>query len=376
LTDPPAAPRGSFLRDLLGFLRLLARRWGEDRCPQVAGSLTFATLLALAPAFAIVVAMFSSMPFFERAMVRLKVFLLVNLVPEMAGRIITVYMEQFAQAAGKLTLVSAAVLLASSLAVMFTMDRTLNRIWRVRRPRPLLASLATYLLLLAAGPLLVGASVSATQMLLALASGVERVPEEAHGFLARSASVAVSTMTFFLIYRLVPHRRVAWRHAVLGGAIAGVLFEAMKELFAAWVRAAPTYDLVYGAFAAVPLFLVWVYLAWLVVLLGAEVTACAELWGERPWERVRSQALPLVEALELVRLLSATGGAPLAFERLRQELRTSAETLEDRLAELSLRGIVRRVGPADWVLARSPSELTLAELTAALGRGVGLESGR
>ena len=370
LSESPPRIR-ALAHDLLGFLRFLARRWSEDRCTQIAGSLTFVTLLALAPAFAIVVAMLSSSPIFENVMVRLKIFLLLNLVPEIAGKIITVYMTQFAEAAAKLTLVSLVILLASSLAVMLTVDRTLNRIWRVRRPRGLAASFGGYLLLFAAGPLLIGASVSLTTFLLGLAAGVENVPGEAHALLTRSVSIGVGTMIFFLIYRVVPARPVSWRHALLGGSIAALLFEAMKEGFAAYVRVAPTYDVVYGAFAAVPLVLLWIYLAWLVVLLGAEVTACAEYWTERPWVRPRLAALPMRDAMELVHQLMRAEGRPVAFEALRQELRADSHALEDALLGLAERGIVRRLGPSEYVLARGAESFTLADFYAALGRDSG-----
>src|SRR5688572_27970433 len=126
----------AWLTDVVGFLRFVLRRWGEDRCPQIAGSLTFTTLLALVPVFAIVVALLSRSPFFEDVMVQIKIFLLLNLVPDIAHKIITVYMEQFRQNAGRLTTVGFTVLFFTAIALMFTVDRSINAIWRVRRPRP------------------------------------------------------------------------------------------------------------------------------------------------------------------------------------------------------------------------------------------------
>jgi membrane protein len=183
-------------------------------------------------------------------------------------------------------------------------------------------------MLLSVGPLLVGVSVSATTYLLTLTVGLERLPDEAQPLLLRAGPVAVTAVTFFLVYRIVPHRHVPWSHALLGGLVAAVLFEAMKDLFAAYIRAVPTYNLVYGAFAAIPIFLLWVYLSWLVILLGAEVTACAQYWHDGRWKH------------------AATPGE-----------------LEELLSQLVRRGIVRREADGSYVLAK-PQE------------GKGADSGR
>ena len=132
------------IRDFAGFVAFVFRRWQEDRCPQIAGSLTFTTLLAMVPLFTVAVAVLSSLPFFEGAMVQIKIFLLLNLVPEIAGRIITVYMAQFAEAAARLTTVSLVALFAMAIAMLFTVDRSLNVIWRVDRHRPWWLSAAGY----------------------------------------------------------------------------------------------------------------------------------------------------------------------------------------------------------------------------------------
>ena len=157
----------AILRDIAGFVAFVIRRWQEDRCPQIAGALTFTTLLAIVPLFTVAVAVLSALPFFEGAMVQIKIFLLMNLVPEIAGRIITVYMIQFAEAAGRLTTVSLVALVAMAITTLFTIDRSLNVIWRVDSHRPLWLSVAGYTALLALGPILIGLSLWATSALVA-----------------------------------------------------------------------------------------------------------------------------------------------------------------------------------------------------------------
>ena len=264
------------LLDFLGFLRYVLRRWSEDRCPQIAGSLAFTTLLALVPVFAIAVAMLSRAPFFEDLMVQIKIFLLLNLVPEIAGRIITVYMEEFARNAGRLTTLGLIILFATSVALMLTIDRSINAIWRTRRKRSVWISILAYVALLTVGPVLIGLSVSITTYLMAL-----RLPDvsaPANAFLLQAVPTAVSTIAFFLIYRLVPHRPVPWTHAFAGALTAAAMFEIAKEALAFYFARVPAYNVVYGTFAAVPIFLLWVYVSWLIVLFGAELAAALDEW--------------------------------------------------------------------------------------------------
>ena len=269
------------LRKLLGFLaflRYVFKRWGEDRCPQIAGSLAFTTLLALVPVFAIAVAMLSRAPFFEDIMVQIKIFLLLNLVPDIAGRIITVYMEEFSRNAGRLTGLGVAILFGTSVALMLTIDRSINAIWRTRRKRSVWISILAYVLLLTVGPILIGLSVSITTYLMTLPARLPNVPAPANAFLLQAVPTATSTVAFFLIYRLVPHRPVPWLHALAGGFLAAVMFELAKEALAFYFANVPTYSMVYGAFAAVPIFLLWVYVSWLIVLFGAEMAASLDEW--------------------------------------------------------------------------------------------------
>ena len=266
--------------DTFDFVRFVLRRWTHDRCPEIAGSLAFTTMLALVPTFAIVVSILSHMPFFEEMMVQIKVFLLLNLVPEIAGKIIAEYIPQFSENAGRLTTLGVLILLVSAVALMLTIDRSINVIWRTRAKRKLWISILAYMALLLVGPLLIGVSVSITTYLLSLPQRLGNVPETAHTLLLQGIPTAVSTIAFFLIYRLVPHRPVPWAHALAGGIVAAVLFEAAKEGFAFYVAHARYYSIAYGAFAAVPFFLLWIYFSWLIVLFGAELAASLGEWRD------------------------------------------------------------------------------------------------
>jgi membrane protein len=252
----------------------------DDRCPQIAGSLAFTTLLAMVPVFAIAVAVLSWFPFFERVMAQIKIFLLLNLLPEIAGRIITVYMVEFERNAARLTWIGVAALFVMSVSLMLTFDRSLNHIWRSHRKRPTWALVAGYFALLVLGPLLIGTSVTITTYLMTLSAGLVPTQSAWQPLLLHVVPTLSTGLLFFAVYKIVPHERVPGRHALAGAAVAAVMFEAAKELFAFYVEAAPAYSVVYGTFAAVPFFLLWIYLSWLIVLFGAELTASLAQWED------------------------------------------------------------------------------------------------
>jgi membrane protein len=361
----------AFLKDTFDFLRFVFRRWTEDRCPQIAGSLTYTTILALVPMFVIAVAVLSSAPFFEDVMAQIKIFLLLNLMPEIAGKIITVYMVDFAANARRLTSVGLVAVFVVAVLLMLIVDRSLNAIWRVRRSRPYWMSVLGYVLLLVAGPVLIGLSVSISTYLMSLSFGTATLPADWHPRLLRIVPLTMSAIAFFLVYRIIPHRHVPWKHAALGGIVAAVLFEAFKGLFAVYVRYAPTYNLVYGTFAAVPIFLIWVYLSWLVILFGAELTASASYWHGGLWKKSTSPSIHFRHGVNVARQLLDAGGEPVAFEALRRQTKVPVHELEDTISRLLEGGIVKRRRGAGYLLARAPDEITLEEIYEATVAPVG-----
>jgi membrane protein len=354
------------LRKLFGFFRYVLRRWSEDRCPQIAGSLTYTTLLALVPVFAIAVALLSSSPFFERVMTQFKIFLLLNLLPEIAGTIITVYLEQFAQNAARLTTVGVAALFVTAIALMFTIDKSLNAIWRVGHSRPYWVSALGYTLLLAAGPVLIGVSMSVTTYLVTLSLRVASVPTEAGSILIRGIPASMSATAFLLLYKIVPHRSVPWRHAIVGALVAAVLFETAKELFAAYVRYVPTYNVIYGTFALVPIFLIWVYVSWLVVLFGAELTASLDYWKDERWLRALTADVRFREMMSIVRRLVEARGEPLGVERIRMDTGIPRRELAQTIERMVKAGWITHEGER-VSLARNPREITLGALYESAG---------
>jgi len=351
-------------RAFVEYVLFVHHRIREDRCLQVAGSLTFTTLLAFVPLITIAVAVFSAFPVFSGFSTAIRQFVLLNLVPTSAGKVITVYMQQFADNAGRLTAWGIAILGVSSVLTMLTIDRAFNTIWRVRRQRTLISRLLIYWAVLTIGPFLIGASLSVTSWLLSLSMGVVRGTEGAEVVLLKIVPLVLTGAAMAFLYRTVPNRRVDTRDAVAGGILAGLAFEGMKAAFGAYIKNVPTYKLVYGAFASFPIFLLWVYISWLVIVIGAEVTAAMpylRTGGVRLKRRPGDQFLEAVRLMRHVYQAHQTGHVP-RTEEMRIGLRLPLDECESLLERLASAGWVAPVTGDGWVLSRDVSEIRLADV--------------
>jgi len=263
------------LRQLGRFLLHVARRFDEDRCLQIASSLTFTTLLALVPLVTIALTLMSAFPVFSGLGEQIRQFLLANMLPEAAGKVVTGYIEQFSGRAGRLTALGTAALAVTAFMMMFTIERAFNSIWRVSRARPMVQRILVYWATLTLGPVLIGASLSITSYIISTSLGYARQVPLAGAAIIGLAPFVLTCAAFTFLYYVVPNRAVRLRHALLGGLVAGLAFEIMKRGFALYVAKFPTYTLVYGAFAMIPIFLLWVYFSWVVIVIGALIAALA-----------------------------------------------------------------------------------------------------
>lgn len=259
--------------------RHIVRRARQERLPQAAGSLTFTSLLAVVPILAVSLALFTRFPLFNRFEAALEQHLLKSLLPADIARTVLATLHQFAANASGLTWAGSLFLLATALAMLLTVENTLNQIWQVKRNRPLLKRVGLYLLILALAPPLLGVSLWATSYLLGVSIGwLGPLPPSARFVLdlgpALLAWAGVSGLFYF-----VPNTPVRRRDALMGGLLASAAFELGKRGFTAYLMQVPTYRAVYGAFAVFPMFLLWVYFSWLVTL-GAALVA-ASLGGAR-----------------------------------------------------------------------------------------------
>lgn len=241
------------------------QRFRSDRLPRHAASLAFSSLLALAPMMAIALAMLSS---WEDMEALVENFIYQVLVPA-AGDDVKLYLDQFAERAGKLTAVGAGAFFLTALLLLSNIESSFNDIWRVKEGRSLSAKLTVYWSLVTLGPLLMGASLTMSAYVTSLSVFTGQV--------ASIGSVLVPILlmasAFLLLYLVMPNVRVSLMHALVGALIASILFEGTKRGFQAYLKNFANYEVVYGALAALPIFLIWIYLSWVVALIGAEVVA-------------------------------------------------------------------------------------------------------
>lgn len=259
-----------FLGQLLGDI---AGRFYEQRCAQVAASLSFTTLLSLVPLLTVALALLSRLPQATLVDQALRDFLFHNLLPDKAGSIIGGYVLQFSEKAHRLTLIGSAMIFATAVMTMLTIDHSFNTIWRVEKQRSLGRRIALYGGALIIGPLLAGLAMAAVTYFVSASLGLVNEPPWVRAALYGTLPVVFQSVLLALLYGVVPRARVVRGHALVGGLVAGLGFVLMQKLFGAFVTAMPTYRLIYGAFAALPIFLLWLYLSWMVVLLGALFTA-------------------------------------------------------------------------------------------------------
>lgn len=365
-----AARGGSLLR----FLRAVLARFTADRGPSLAASLTYTTLLAAVPLLAIGLAVMTAFPMFEDFTLATQRYLEDNLLPPKVGEAVLGHLRAFSAGAARLTVLGLAGLAVSVYFMMHTIETAFNAIWRVRRRRPLAVRIAVYLGAATLGPVLVGASLTTTSYLVGASLGLAGAIPGARAAVLTGAQLVVTTLAFTLLYRVVPNRRVALRHALLGGAATAVAFELGNRAFAAYVGHVSTYTLLYGAFAVVPLFLVWVYLSWAVTLLGAVLTAMLPDYGRA------AVAAPPPSLPDLLRVLGALVRAAGAGVAARAEGACGVEALPiERVAStldaLACAGWVVQGADGRWRLACDPDAVSIAAVHDSLDDALATEGG-
>ncbi len=348
---------------LAAYARAVVLRFDDDRCMQTAASLTFTTLLSIVPLITVALTLISAFPVFATLTDALESHVLQNMLPESAEAV-TAYADQFAANAAKLTAVGIVFLGVTALTLMLTIDRAFNEIWRVRRPRPLLQRVIVYWMLLTVGPVLVGASISATSWLVTHSLGLVSDIPGAGVALLKTAPVLLTAAALGLLYLAMPNRRIAARDALIGGLLAGIMFEVMKRAFAWYVTQFPTYQMVYGAFATIPVFLLWVYLSWLVVLFGAVAVAVLPEWRERSTDSRRVPGADFQCALQILKILwQAHGkGAAVSLAQIHRVVRANMERIEGLLESMADAAWASRTASGGWILARDPGSITLDEV--------------
>jgi membrane protein len=305
--------------------QVLRQRLEHDQIALTTSSLTFTTTIALVPFITVVLAVFTAFPMFGKLQGVLQQWLVDSLVPENIARQVLGYLTQFAGKASRLGAVGLVVLLGTALALVLTIDRTLNRIWRVQRVRPLRQRVMMYWAVLTLGPLLLAAVLASTSYVLTMSGtvlGAGRGGAVALRWVLNVCEFLLLAGGVAALFKTVPHTHVAWRHAWVGGLLVSLGFELAKKGLTLYLAGVPTYNAVYGTFATLPILLVWMYLAWGIVLVSAELVAALPDLIQGPAAPGEEHGPQGVEALDL------------AFKVL-QELKLPVGTQIDQNADFS-----------------------------------------
>jgi len=349
---------------LANFVVLVYRRFKEERCFQLCGSLTFTTLLALVPLITIMLTVVTAFPVFKDIVATLRSFATINLVPEASSNLISVYVQQFSDNAARLTALGIVLLAVTSIMLMLTIDRAFNTIWRVKRPRPLIQRVLIYWSVLTIGPLLVGGSLSLTSWLVTQSMGLGKQAPELTIAVLKLVPLMLTSVAFGFLYRTVPNRQVTVLDAAVGGIIAAFAFEAMKIGFGHFVARIATYKLVYGTFASLPIFLMWIYLSWVVVVFSSVITAVLPYWRTGGVLLKQPPGAQFVEAVEILKMLcrAYVDGRVLNLQQLRMAVKLSWEDAETILDKLVAAGWVAKLQGNGWVLARDAGTIRVGDI--------------
>ncbi len=346
------------------FLHHLWQHFRADRSFEAAAALSYTTLLALVPLMAVMFGVVSAFPVFDLWAGEVEEYIFANFVPA-AGEQIREHLQDFVARTTGLTGAGTVFLIVTSILLMATIEKSLNRIWRVSAERSPISRLLIYWAALTLGPLLMGASLALTSYLAAIPFFVTDLGEGVVLGILNFAPFFVVLTGFTLLFLIVPNRRVRLHHALIGALLSAVLFELASRGFVFYVSNFPTYERLYGALAAIPLFLVWIYLSWVVVLLGASVAAALTTFNyeSADWHWPKRHELFLA-----LRLLGhfwqmQRRGKSLSINDLQMREKAATDLqLRRLLGYFEVAGFIQCDHEGDWLLSADLDEISLMEL--------------
>jgi membrane protein len=323
--------------------RVLAERFRDARLGVSASSLTFTTVLALVPLFAVGLAVFAAFPVFGKFQDTIQRWLIESLVPESIARQVLSYLTQFSRKASRLGSVGLVAVLMSAVFLMVTIERTLGQIWRLQRQRPLPQRVLLYWSAITLGPLFLGASLAITSYVVTASRDVVDVLPGSIRWLLDSFEFVLLTACVSGLYFYVPYTRVRWRHAITAGFLVAGALELAKKLLAIYLLEVPTYSVIYGAFAALPILLVWIYVTWLIVLLGAVLASSLPELGQPEWRKPDGAGWGFRLALEVLSELN------MAKASVQRGFSTDDLAARLRVGPGELRPVLEVLQHLDWV---------------------------
>ncbi len=367
---------------LFFFARFSIHQFYRQRGLQIASSLAYATLLSLVPLVTVMFGFLSGLPIFADMGDSIQTFIFNNFAPAF-GDSVRQYLNEFSSKASKLTGTGIIVLVAIALMLMATIDAALNTIWHVRKRRNPVARFLVYWAIISLGPILLGIGLVSTSYILSLPALNE--VDVSLGFELKARLISwlpflTTSVAFSLIYILVPNCYVSRRNAMIGGFIAAVLFELAKYGFGIYVRSVPSYEAIYGAIAIIPTFLVWIYMSWVIVILGAHITFCLSAFRLDAWRYGEKDAdWNFIDAFMVVSALwrSQREGLPLSTARLHKyRVKLPQFQVNEIMGVLEGANWVQGTAGGSWILSRDLAEVSLMDLHRIIPRRLPLDTAR
>lgn len=350
----------SLTRHGLPFTRFVLRRFLEDNCRQNAMVLTYTTLFAVVPVMTVMFSVLSAIPSLHHVSAEIQDFVLQHFIPS-TGAVVQQHLQEFSRQARGLTVIGLGILFVTALMLLVTIEKSFNQIWKVHEERKGVVSFLRYWAVLSLGPLLLGAGFAISSYLasLKLFSTAASVVSDAVPGLQLIPFVSTS-LAFMLLYVTVPNCKVPLKAGFWGGLVAALLFELSKHAFGLFVSQFSSYTLVYGAFAAFPVFLIWIYLSWMIILLGVEISRALVVFRPTGMAR-RHPVVALLDVLQLFWRKQQRGGTVSDIEAMSILGKREVENWFRFADILQREHIIRRTDEGTYVLARNLDQIRFSD---------------
>jgi len=357
--------------EILKFIVTVVEHMGYDKVAIRASGLAYASLLAIVPLMAVVISVFSAIRAFDNIEQRVRQFLVEQFVASRHAEV-DQWIEHFTDGASRLGLLGFLLLIVTSILLLSTIETHFNQIWRVKLPRTWLSKVTSYTSVLVLGSILVGASLTLSARLQAvLVTHGPLDPGIIAWFNAWAVPFLLSSLAFLVSYLYVPYASVSFKSALLGAVVAGVLFELGKLVFARTTGASVNLSVLYGSLAALPIFLIWLYYTWIIVLIGLEITYTHQYQGAQSRPSLEEKGLEGLHTGLKVYLAVAShfmwGGDTPTTDTLSRELSIPSNRTALALRRLDDGGLVHRVGDKKtskpiWVPTSPADQTTLSDI--------------
>ena len=359
------------------FTRFFFRQFYQQRGLQIASSLAYATLLALVPLITVMFGFLGGLPVFDNVGNTIQTYIFNNFVPAF-GETVLSYLTSFSRNASQMTITGLMMIFIIALMLMATIDNAFNSIWHIRNRRNPVARFLVYWAILTMGPILIGVGIFSTSYLLSLPliSGVDYGIGLEERLLSWVPFIT-TTLAFTILYILTPNCLVLRKHALVGGITAAILFELAKYGFGVYVKAMPGFQTIYGALAVIPIFLVWIYTSWVVLILGAHITFCLSafrLQSEKLGRKDHDWSFEEVyQVIYMLWLAQKQGRTLSSYDIGKGRLRTPQHQINEIMGCLQAVNWVQNTGSGSWMLSRDMDEVTVLDLIKIIPRPLPME---